>query len=260
MQWSMDVNRMSHQAIGLPAVLDAIGRWVRRLPVGVEFIVVTVAAFGLAISAAITWLNSGQAGSVEAMKMLPGDGLSLIVLEVGTALVLAVFLVMRGWTLERLDIRPSWRGLAIGVGIAVVIYALDQVIDLILHTAASSGWLPTEFDPEREPKASDGLGLVRLGLFEILVMSLVNGLFEEVFVCGYVLRALSPHTGILLAAAASCMIRFSYHLYQGAVAWPFHAVFAIIFVSIYVVHRQLWPLMTAHVVLDIAALVEGWWP
>lgn len=240
--------------------MDTLGRHVRALPFGVEFVVVIVAAFGMAISAAVEWLRSGEAGSVEAMTMRPGDGLSLVVLEVGTALALAVFLIVRGWTFERLDIRPSWRGLAIGIGIAVFIYALDQVIDWLLHAVVTAGWLPSVFDPEREPKAADGLGLVRIGLAEILLVSLVNGIFEEVFVCGYVMRALSPQTGLLWAAAASCAIRFSYHLYQGAVAWTFHAVFAVVFVTIYLVSRQLWPLMTAHVLLDVAALVEGWSP
>jgi uncharacterized protein len=257
MQWPMDANQMPTDRQRLPAMIDALGRFVRSLPVSVEFAIVILAAFGSATWAAIEWLRSGQAGSVEAMTMRPGDGVSLVVLEVGTALALALLLVVRGWTFERLDIRPSWRGLAVGIGIAVFIYALDQVIDLLLHSAVSAGWLPTVFDPEREPKAADGMGLVRIGLAEIVLMSVVNGVFEEVFVCGYVMRALSPHTGLLWAAAASCAIRFSYHLYQGAVAWTFHAVFAVVFVSIYVITRQLWPLMTAHVLLDVAALVEG---
>ena len=242
------------------AVIQIAGQGLRALPVGVEFVVVIALAFGTAIASAIEWLRSGQAGSVEAMTMRPGDGMSLVALELGATLAIATFLLVRGWTFERLDIRPSWRGSAIGIGIAVFIYALDQLIDFGLHNAVTAGWLPTVFDPEREPKAADGLGLVRIGLAEILLMSLVNGIFEEVFVCGYVMRALSPQTGLLFAAVASCTIRFSYHLYQGAVAWTFHAVFAVIFVAIYLVFRQLWPLMTAHVLLDVAALVEGWYP
>ena len=244
----------------LPALIDALGRSARALPVGVEFVVVIALAFGMAIAAALEWARLGEAGSVAAMTMRPGDGLALASFEITTAAALAVFLLVRGWSFERLDIRPSWRGLLVGAAIAIVIYAIDQMIDLALHGAVTAGWLPTVFDPEREPKADDGLGLVRLGLAEILLMSLVNGIFEEVFVCGYVIRALSPHTGLLWAAAVSCLIRFSYHLYQGAVAWTFHVVFALIFAAIYLVTRQLWPLMTAHVLLDVAALIEGWYP
>ena len=53
----------------LPALIDALGRSARALPVGVEFVVVIALAFGMAIAAALEWARLGEAGSVAAMTM-----------------------------------------------------------------------------------------------------------------------------------------------------------------------------------------------
>jgi len=47
--------------------------------------------------------------------------------------------------------------------------------------------------------------------------SIVNPIFEEVLVCGYVIRALEHTRSIAFAVKASVAIRVSYHLYQGAI-------------------------------------------
>ena len=86
-----------------------------------------------------------------------------------------------------------------------------------------------------------------------LVWSLCNGTYEEVFLCGYMLRAVEG-LGALSAIGLSTLVRLLYHLYQG----PYGALAAVGFglvASIYFWRtRQLWPVVFAHAFADLIAL------
>ncbi len=55
-----------------------------------------------------------------------------------------------------------------------------------------------------------------LGLGTVAITSLVNSVFEEVFVCAYVISALQEKRGLAVAVNVSVALRVTYHLYQGA--------------------------------------------
>ncbi|WP_258078145.1 CPBP family intramembrane glutamic endopeptidase [Xanthomonas axonopodis pv. vasculorum] len=69
-----------------------------------------------------------------------------------------------------------------------------------------------------EPVFSDA-SLWGMVLYELLLLaiSLINPIFEEVFVCGYVIGALESRHGRAFAVNVSVAIRTSYHLYQGPI-------------------------------------------
>jgi membrane protease YdiL (CAAX protease family) len=81
--------------------------------------------------------------------------------------------------------------------------------------------------------------------------------FEEVFVAGYAITALQQARGMWIAINVSTAVRVLYHLYQGPFAFLMIAPMGLLFGYVYARTRQLWPLIVAHVLLDIVGLLFG---
>src|SRR6185436_19951517 len=94
---------------------------------------------------------------------------------------------------------------------------------------------------------SDG----RISMEIVFVVSVVNGVFEELFVAGYTITALQQARGMWTAINVSTAIRVLYHLYQGPFAFLTIAPMGLLFGYVYARTRQLWPLIVAHVLIDI---------
>ncbi|EFG9941401.1 CPBP family intramembrane metalloprotease, partial [Escherichia coli] len=111
-------------------------------------------------------------------------------------------------------------------------------------------WGPPLTEANESPAA---LGL-SLPLMLILLVSVVNPLFEETFVVGFVMRFLEWR-GVprwpLVALCISVVIRVAYHLYQGVDAIPLHLFMAILFAGMFLWRRNLWPLVLAHGLLNL---------
>jgi membrane protease YdiL (CAAX protease family) len=103
---------------------------------------------------------------------------------------------------------------------------------------------------------------------EILIAA-QNGVLEEVLVAGYLLRRLDqmgwrPGRALL----ASALLRGSYHLYQGLGGFAGNVIMGLIFGRLFQRWGRAAPLVVAHTVIDIGALVGytllvghvGWLP
>lgn len=93
----------------------------------------------------------------------------------------------------------------------------------------------------------------QLGFGTVLLFSVVNGIYEETFVVGYVVGCLARQsTWVMIISSA--LIRFSYHVYQGPEAVLFILPIGLVFAYLYVKDRKLWPLVLSHIILDVVAL------
>ncbi len=89
----------------------------------------------------------------------------------------------------------------------------------------------------------------------VLVLGAVQaGLLEEVIVAGYLIRRLRQigWSGVA-AVAASAILRGSYHLYQGWGGFVGNLILGVAFGSIFLRWRRTWPLVVAHVTVDVLA-------
>jgi membrane protease YdiL (CAAX protease family) len=90
-----------------------------------------------------------------------------------------------------------------------------------------------------------------------LVLSAFGNAFaEEVLVVGYLLTrlrqlGLPENTSLLI----SSLIRGSYHLYQGLGAFIGNAVMGLVYGRVWQRTNRLWPLVVAHLLLDVVAFV-----
>jgi uncharacterized protein len=218
---------------------------IRRLPPGIEFLIVVSWAFGMPIFSSILAILGSEGESGRAV--FNNEALvSILVFEVVQSVFLVWFLRIRGWTLDKLGLHCTWRATAWGVVLLVVTYmltlgaqALAQMILPLDHARAL----------ERYPAAGRSLSMEL-----VFLTSTVNGIFEEVFVAGYIITVLKERRGDWIAINVSTVVRMLYHLYQGPIGIITIVPLGMLYGYTYVRTRQLWPLIVAHVLVDIIGL------
>ncbi len=207
---------------------------IKALPRWTEFCLIVTICFGMFICTSLVSLVSPPLSFVHDNAA----GLAIVGFElVAAALALAV-LRWRGWRLPSLcAMHLTWRSTALGVVvIAITYYGYNLLTNITLaQTGARS--LPGPYYAN----------VMSLGI--LLLVSIINPLFEEVFVSGYIMTALRGR-GVIVALAASVLIRTSYHLYRGVPGILLIAPLGLVFGVIYWRSRNLWPLVVAHGLLD----------
>ena len=217
---------------------------IRRLPAGVEFLVVVTWAFGLPIFSSI--MSLGTPGSSATPVFNNAQLLGTIIFEVIQLGFLSWFLHIRGWTLERFGLGFSWSGTLVGVLLLVATYGLIAGVQQIAQGVFN---YDLQAAIERAPKVDKELSMQL-----VFLVSVVNGIFEELFVAGYIITALTARRGMWVAINVSVVVRLLYHLYQGPIGVLTIVPMGLLYGYLYSRTRQLWPLVVAHVLLDVIAL------
>jgi len=211
--------------------------FLRSLSPRAEFVVVIGGAFGVFILAAVL-----QA-LVEPRFDVSDDGLRwLLVHEVTLLAVLGAFLHVRGWTTSQLGLNLHPRDFLLGAVLAVAVYAVYFAGSLIAQLIFPLKEPPTTANPS-------------ITVLNFLIMSVINPVFEEVFVCGYAVSALQKSRGPWFAINVSTAIRLLYHLYQGAFGVLGIVPTGLIFACWFARTGRLWPPIVAHGLLNFIALV-----
>jgi membrane protease YdiL (CAAX protease family) len=201
-----------------------------------EFVIVVFVAFCPSIIASVSYALTPhyQAAITESMLR------QLLVVESIVLLALGSFLYVRGWTLDVIGLLPSFKETLVGLGlaaaIAVAAIAFWNVLGLI-------GLSPPE------SKVTDG----PFSPVSLVAVSVLNPIFEEGFLNGYVVTALKRGTTLSVTAGVSLGIRALTHVYQG-LGIIFIIIFGTVLTVWYIRHGRLWPLIVAHVLYDFVPL------
>lgn len=220
--------------------MEKLREMIRRLPARVEFLIVVVWAFGQFIFSSILAI-----GLPESNKYTNEALVSVLVTEILQFAFLVWFLKVRGWTLEKVGLRVTWRtsagGVLLGIG-TLVMFVFVQIL-------ASYG-VDMQAAERLYPKVAGNLDLQ-----VVFLTSVVNGAYEEIFVAGYIITVLASVRGVWTAVNVSTGIRLLYHLYQGTLGVITIVPMGLLYGYLFVRTRQLWPLVLAHILLDVTGLV-----
>ena len=239
--------------------MNPLHELIRRLPAGVEFLVVVSWAFGLPIFNSIMSLGTGgaiPAASGGALVFNDTILVNILVFELIQSVFLLWFLHVRGWTLEKVGLSFSWRSTGMGWMLMLCTY----VLALAVQSLAEFAWPAQMHAAGARYPASDPTVSMEL----VFLTSTVNGIFEELFVAGYIITALRDTRGLWTAINVSTVVRTLYHLYQGPVGIITVVPLGLLYGYVYARTRLLWPLILAHVLIDIIGLsaigrmFEGW--
>lgn len=206
-----------------------------------EFALVITLAFGYFILGSLLSLSEPprKASITEASLSF------LIGFETCVALVLTGLLRARGWNRRQLGLVPAKGDLLMAVGLSVAAYA-----------AYVAAWYGMTWLLPGAGTLPDGFVTRDLRWGTVLLASIVNGTYEEVFVCGYVIAALRKTRSEYFAINVSIAIRLVYHLYQGTAAVISIIPMGFIFAYWFARTGRLWPVILAHILFDVVGLAE----
>ena len=217
-------------------------QFLQKLPLPVEFVLVVLGAFGLLITASL--LQTLR--PIAAPTTISDDGLKSVVrYELVVLVVLTTFLYLRGWTLERIGIRITLRDTLIGLGFMLVAELIGMGALLLIAPIS-----PRLAGMIENAEAASGT----LSILSVLTFSIVNPIFEETFVCGYIIAALRGRAEPWTAINTSVAIRLLYHLYQGPAAAIGIVPFGLILAYWYARSGRLWPAIAAHAAANLLDL------
>lgn len=218
-------------------------RFIRKLSLTTEILLVLTLSMGLFVWGGISqYLEPPLDNDTQFTN---ASLLSLAIVEIVLFAVVAPILIIRGWTASAIGLEPTAHQTLNGFLLAALGLAIFAVSDIVAY--GSVGGAPV--NPTLVPSP-------QLMFSIILGVSLVNAVYEEVFVAGYLISALTEKFSVPYAVGISALLRGSYHLYQGPVAAISIGVLGLAFALYYVRSKTLWPLVVAHTLLDIVAFVN----
>jgi membrane protease YdiL (CAAX protease family) len=212
-----------------------------------EFLIVMGCAFGPFLLAELLSLAHPRSGPHH-------TGLSLLVLaghELIAGVLLAWFLAVRGWTWEEFGLGKNSPISDAGVGVLLFLGGYAAWF-LIWNIAVR---LSPELGVTMAGVARNVIG-GHVPLPTLVLASVINGVFEEFFVVGYAISAFArTQRSVWFCTNLSTALRLSYHLYQGPLGVLSIVPTGLIFAFWFTRTRRLWPLMFAHILMDMTALV-----
>jgi membrane protease YdiL (CAAX protease family) len=218
-----------------------------KLSGGAEVALVLLLAFGITVPRSLWALLSPEYLANRTTPPITNGALHHTILyEIGVMTILIPFLRIRGWTRTRLGILPTVRDSVWGVVLFIGYY----VMLFVLFNLVALAWPRVMLVASRTHIAQ--------GPFDwptLITASVINPVFEEVFVCGYVITALKERFGTTTAINVSAGIRVGYHFYQGAIGVLGITPMALLFGYWFARTGRLWPLIVAHALQDFTGLV-----
>lgn len=171
-----------------------------------------------------------------------GAAIWLVIWECSMFAIGALVLRWRGWKAADFMFAITWRHLLVALGLLT----LSALIDRLLWQAVGN-------------RLDDGSVLTALAQTDAvsfgaaLLMSIVNGTFEEFFLCRYLIERFRA-SGAMFAVTLSAGIRMAYHVYQGPYGTLSILAFGIMIGTYYWRTRALGAVVIAHVLADLIAL------
>ena len=218
--------------------------FIRSVSRRTEIVTTLTLAFGYFVFASLLRVSLGPVSIV-----ISNDEIGfLLAYELAILVLLCGFLRVRGWSFADVGLEPRLRGIVEGA----VLWGVVLIATWIVASLA------VNFSPEvraaimRSTFKGDGLQSL-----PIVALSIVNPLFEELFVCGYLITALRGLVSPTMAINASVCLRLAYHLYQGPVGVVSIIPAGLIFAYWFTRTGRLWPIIVAHATDDLLSLTIG---
>lgn len=215
--------------------------FLKRLSPKTEFAVVILVAFGTLVYGSVSALLHPASEPPPANR----DLLILAAYECVQMAVLGLFLWARGWSLEKVGLTPGVRDTVLGVALFIAYYC---VLYALWTVAAAIAPLLLQDAPAWQGEA-------HVSRMVAVLLALINPIFEEVFVCGYVIAALKRDDSPWLAINVSVALRLCYHIHDGRAVAISIIPLGLIFAWWFARSGRLWPVVVAHTMLDLLSLL-----
>ena len=214
---------------------------VRRISGRTEFTVVILASLGYLITGSV-WLMFRSDITAQALSVTQ-QPCSMVGYRLAVMTGVIAFLSLRGWNLRDFPLRVNLRQTMWGAGLFL------SVFTVYVAGAGLSRLLLSE-----KAMALYSFGGCTVNLPNLIAVAVVNPLFEELLILGYVIRSLKIEHTVWFTINASVLLRVLCHLNQGvyllAVVIPMGLVFGHYFYR----RNNLWPPILGHSLMSLVFL------
>lgn len=211
-----------------------------------EFIVVILACYWWGIAASASTIASQLMRVPIRVELDDGRALTLLSVELLGLAVATGIGYFRGWSVWSFGLRPTWADTGIGLLLAAAAGVLLGTIGLAVNSmfpgTVQFGSIPGS-----------------LSLPMVFLLAAINPVFEEAIGVGYFIHVLRRF-GMWPAVLATAIFRAGLHAYQGFNAPIIILPLGLIFAIVYWKSRRLWPLVVAHAMFSLVALLPLAWP
>ena len=172
--------------------------------------------------------------------------------EITGLLLLGYVLSRRNLRLKDLGVRWSLQDAGVGLVVAGASFAAYVLGSMIVYVVQYWMYGSIAVGPSgKDFFAHPGVA--------IILFCLLNPFFEELIVRAYLMTEVLDLTGSsVLAVAFSVAVQFSYHLYYGWAGATSLSFLFMVFAIYYVRTRRALPIIVAHAVFDVYALIRLW--
>ena len=220
-------------------------QFVQALSGRAEFLIVVLGSLGLTLLSNLQLVL--DPGIADQLPPFTNETLiANLVYEIFVLVWLSAFMKARGWTLERLGFAISLRDTSVGLLLAIIVFCAVWFIEQALGSAA-----PAILESARRFDRVSG----ELDLWAMLLASVVDAVFEELFVCAYVISALKEKRRAAFALNVSIALRMGCHVYQGVYGVLIGGAWGLVFGYWYLKSGRIWPVLVAHAALLFTELV-----
>lgn len=199
-----------------------------------EAIGIVALCFGWFILGSAYAVSAGFQGGVFSESGM----LELVLVELVLGAAALRILRFRGFDIAALYPHPSWAG--VGLGVLVAICA---------GLAGTAAMAPFNYSRYAEP-LERLMGGSPIGVGTLVLVGLVNGTYEEIFLLGFLLRGLRGY-GLSVAIGVAVLVRVLYHLYQGPLGAMYVGAFGLVLSLYFAASGRLFPVVFAHALWDI---------
>jgi len=167
----------------------------------------------------------------------------IIGIELVCGALAVLILRSRGWKLSDFGLRVTMPQTIFGMLLLIGCLIFISTFSLLVATLTHSNLDVTTFE-------------ARLSWPVLILLTLVNPLYDEMLVVAYNLRA-AEASGAAFAITLSTTIRFICNIEQGPITATTILPMSIIFALVYWRWRVVWPLIVAHGVLDFMGMIPA---
>jgi membrane protease YdiL (CAAX protease family) len=213
---------------------------IRRISVPTEFVLVVLVCFWWSLPTGIVGFAGLFTHVLAPIEFNDGRVVTMVIVELLALAIVSWIGFIRGWSIFSLGMTPTWTGTGIGILLAMAVGLtvgfLGVLANFVAPQTVSFAPLPGKLSP-----------------WAVILLSMVNPLFEETIESGYFIRRLEGR-GMWRAVLASASFRTFLHLYGGLTAIVTILPLGVMFGLVYWRRRDLWPLIVAHTLFSFFSL------
>lgn len=169
----------------------------------------------------------------------------VVIYELLALTIIILFLRKRKWTFKDFNFSFTPNMLFIALLLALIRYVLSYFFyqGLIISDSVS-------FEFAQEPEI-----VFDISFFSIILIVVVNSVFEEFILLGYLFKRLEQFN-IVILISLSILIRLSFHTYQGIEEFPRVIILGLVLGVYYSKYKKLWPVILAHGIGNLIILLN----